>query len=1342
MARFDALIERWGMAAVMLLGALILLTGLGSTGLWEPWEMDRADLSRTLAEPPRVVAALGAPEQEATVRRAVSAAGAALHVVDRDEPAAAAPRRDSAAVQSAIDDARARVVAAVVLDLGLLLPDADDATGWKAAAARVSAAIGYVPNGRVVLLDQRGLSHDELASRFGLELTRVAYERASDRLGLKLASTPEEARRLDAAIAAVASRGATAPRLTILTSPASPAGATFTGLEAAIADAVAAHSGVVRFKDRGVTVTAPPLDAWLRTAAFRALGPTELAARLPAALLGLLALWILMLTARNVWGYRVALLAGVVLVTMPLFFGQARSAAGEPGAILALTLVGCGLLMRERGAAGAARAALAYLAAGFVIGFLAKGLFAVALFSTLALAVPLVQGSRQLRAWVPGLAFAALSGLLAWWVLSASPDGFAGQFRFTAPLFTDGPPDYARNFDLVLRELGFGLFPWSPLVVVAVGALIFHALRDRDGATLTLALWFAIPTAVMMATLKDFNQLIWPAAPATALAVALLLAQLAQRGARSAFVAFSLVVMAYLLQREIGQDAQPLVDFLTVDPPFADKGDLRFPDDLHFSGALRGLGLLGILLCALHFGRLATFARQALIYFRRERPFAIALGAVLVLAPLYWLVSVGDAHRIAAGQAHAATLGAGQGVFIANFRSWSEPAFLLGIATVALLALTLVFRWIFPAVGRVLARVLPTARSSRGLMLVGALIWAGLAVTLTVQTSFPHDYLAELVAPTSLLAYLAVIGLVFAARRVRAGDRLTLVAVAVAGLSLLVITRLVRDADWREWWVALTLLVGWAPLAAGVLAQLVVRVERFAIGAGLLTALCLLAVVVPLFDRWDWVEQVLYPGSDSFLTGRLVIRSVGTWLVYLAIVTLVVNRHFHDELARFARHGLVLERGRVAVASVAAVALVVTVGTAFGFHRDLAANVSQKHVIDAWSEVAGDSDGRLFKHGAFAAQGRKDANFYTAGLPEIRDRQAALEVLLGARDQVAMVDHERGSEPLVLPGFSPANDRDGDGRRDRLALRGFLTGVDDATLTDATQRWTPNALVGRRLVDIDGRTWEIVANDATSVTVDPRVRLTFAQSPPARRFYAIDAAGVADHRATGEQRERRGLLIPAGSLSEINFAFRRLSGGRHLPILEGTSYRVLLATSWLEPGETQENRIANAVYTQADFDALADPRVRRVTGNFDDEIQVVGYLLHTPVASKNSSYRITVFYKALRTIRRSYKIFMHMDLQGATERIHGDHWPLNPVRETEDNKNCVGCFRTDHWLPGDIVADTFDVDVGAVASGDYMIWVGFYQPGPDTRLVLKSWDRELARHDGQNRLGLGTFQVR
>src|SRR5690606_316316 len=107
------------------------------------------------------------------------------------------------------------------------------------------------------------------------------------------------------------------------------------------------------------------------------------------------------------------------------------------------------------------------------------------------------------------------------------------------------------------------------------------------------------------------------------------------------------------------------------------------------------------------------------------------------------------------------------------------------------------------------------------------------------------------------------------------------------------------------------------------------------------------------------------------------------------------------------------------------------------------------------------------------------------------------------------------------------------------------------------QRWTPNALVGRRLVDIDGRTWEIVANDATSVTVDPRVRLTFAQSPPARRFYAIDAAGVADHRATGEQRERRGLLIPAGSLSEINFAFRRLSGGRHLPILEGTSYRVL-----------------------------------------------------------------------------------------------------------------------------------------------------------------------------------------
>ena len=42
----DAAIERWGVPVTLLVGVCVLFVGLGSSGLWDPWEMDRADLGR------------------------------------------------------------------------------------------------------------------------------------------------------------------------------------------------------------------------------------------------------------------------------------------------------------------------------------------------------------------------------------------------------------------------------------------------------------------------------------------------------------------------------------------------------------------------------------------------------------------------------------------------------------------------------------------------------------------------------------------------------------------------------------------------------------------------------------------------------------------------------------------------------------------------------------------------------------------------------------------------------------------------------------------------------------------------------------------------------------------------------------------------------------------------------------------------------------------------------------------------------------------------------------------------------------------------------------------------
>ncbi|HRE91636.1 MAG TPA: hypothetical protein PK095_21135, partial [Myxococcota bacterium] len=72
---------RWGTLIAVAVGALTLFSGLGKNGLWEPWEMDRADLARTLSNPPEAVLALGPSSTDAelqAIQTAASEAGVAL----------------------------------------------------------------------------------------------------------------------------------------------------------------------------------------------------------------------------------------------------------------------------------------------------------------------------------------------------------------------------------------------------------------------------------------------------------------------------------------------------------------------------------------------------------------------------------------------------------------------------------------------------------------------------------------------------------------------------------------------------------------------------------------------------------------------------------------------------------------------------------------------------------------------------------------------------------------------------------------------------------------------------------------------------------------------------------------------------------------------------------------------------------------------------------------------------------------------------------------------------------------------------------------------------------------
>ncbi|MCA9517639.1 MAG: glycosyltransferase family 39 protein, partial [Myxococcales bacterium] len=1265
-------------------------------------------------------------------------AGVALRLEreDDDDARGRAAGSSERPLRAVLDAARDDVVAAVVLDVALILRD-DTAASWRAAADKVDEALRYVPNGRVVVIERKGgISREELETRLATERVRSAWVKVAREYQL----APEGAGdAVDASIRGVAEGQGPDPRLSILVEPDAAA------LADVLSDAASAHAAIARFKDNGDTVVQAPLDTWLRTAMYRAFGPSELTTRFPGALLGLLALWILLVTARSLWGTRVAVIAGLVLLTMPLFWGQARIASGEPSSILGLTLFACGLLLRARGAASE-RLAWTYLGLGFLVGFLGEGLFGPLLFVSLALVLPVTSGARGLRDWLPVLVFGALTALLFAWVQAGPADGFAGQFRVTQPLFSEGPSAYSRTFDLVIREIGFGLYPWSPLVVVGVAGLMFHGLSRKDGGAILVAAWFTLSAAALMITQKSFNHLVWAGAPAAALGVGLLFEQVIRGSVKSRFIALALAAMFLLLINELARTPASLVAHLAYDPPFTAQGAMRFPEGVGETmlDALLVLVALALLMMA-HFGRLMTFGGRALTTFRKERPFAIAVGVIVALIPLYWLAAkVGEAHRVAASASLVKDLGESQQRFVRSWASMYEPGFLLSLLTIVTLVLTVFLAYVpyIRDLGAKIGRVRAYLPAPRLLYTAAAACFVVLAFILALSVTFPSDYAQELWAPASLVAYLGVAGFAYITFRMT-GDRVQAIAVGVAGLALLASIRIWRDGGFHDIGLVALLVAGWLCLAFAALPQLLARPERFALGAGFLIATALLANVIPLLDRYTWIEDVLEPGTGGTLAGRVVLRSVGTWILVLGIALLVVNRLYHDRLAPMARRLVVLERGPIVVAGALFVGLVVTVSTVSGYQRDLGANVSQKHVLDAYHESFGD-DGlaHIYKHGNFGAVGRKDNNFYTAGIPEIRDRQTALEVLLASEDQVVTLDTAEGTETKALPGWSRADDTDGDGHRDRLAIRGFATAATESTLTDATQTWTPGSLKGRVLLDASGREWTVVDNDAHSVSVDAAAsRLSFVPGSPLRSYYIIDvASGAPDHRATAETPARRALLLPADALSEINYAFRKIAGGRHLPVLDGTSYRVLLAASWLEEGEQQQNRLANATLTQAEYDAMSDPRLHRVSGVYDGEIEVVGYRVED--GKKGGTYPVTIYFKALKPINKSYKLFMHMDLEGGTERIHGDHWILNLTRDTEDQKSCVGCYRTDHWLPGDIVADHYEVDAGQSPAGDYMMWIGFYIPGPDTRVKVTRFDQGSVKHDGQNRLGIGTIHIR
>jgi 4-amino-4-deoxy-L-arabinose transferase-like glycosyltransferase len=288
-------------------------------------------------------------------------------------------------------------------------------------------------------------------------------------------------------------------------------------------------------------------------AAMEVLGPTELAARLPAYVFTLLTALLVFLFAKKVWSEESAYVAAIAFLSMPLTLAFARTVIFDSAltffivaAIMAFyfscQLPVAGPQTTSRPGTGnwqpGTWSTLAW--ASIALGVLTKG--------PVAIAVPLIvmipyaikrKAFRKVWSWGGLVAFVVIIAPWVWAVSRVVPDFLhyvlvteTAQRLATKALKRTGPPWY-----FIPYVLG-GALPWSIL------ALFAWRRENRDDRMLFLALWILVPFLFFSISQSKRPQYILPVMPAIALVIATFWNPRAARIAAALFAIVGVVLVA------------------------------------------------------------------------------------------------------------------------------------------------------------------------------------------------------------------------------------------------------------------------------------------------------------------------------------------------------------------------------------------------------------------------------------------------------------------------------------------------------------------------------------------------------------------------------------------------------------------------------------------------------------------------------------------------------------------------------------------------------------------------------------------------------------------------------
>ena len=175
------------------------------------------------------------------------------------------------------------------------------------------------------------------------------------------------------------------------------------------------------------------------------------------------------------------------------------------------------------------------------------------------------------------------------------------------------------------------------------------------------------------------------------------------------------------------------------------------------------------------------------------------------------------------------------------------------------------------------------------------------------------------------------------------------------------------------------------------------------------------------------------------------------------------------------------------------------------------------------------------------------------------------------------------------------------------------------------------------------------------------------------------------------------------------------AAGRELP-LSGTR-RWLTAWERLWTPEVQlqgpwvdlftlEIEARDRVYTPPPFRTSVDI-------SFGEWLRLRGYRIGKSALHPGESTTLTLYWQAIRRPPQVFAAFNHLRRPGETPIWMQDSWPQQ------------GIYTTNHWLEGEVVAETYTITIPEDAPvGEYPLYIGIYDPTTGDRLPAVARDGE------------------